>query len=315
MGRLVRRYIRAYELDVEEGGLGLKYSDSVYWDISIASDGAVKFDGVGGTDDDFEIETASGAIILDSANVIELEPTIDDSLQYGVHINPSTIDGEYETALRIEGSIEGVTESRHGAGIKMTLERPSGSPMSSWSGSPDTAMMIDLDEEADNGAANGAARGLQIDLDNYSVINWVKGLDVGVTNRSGATAEEVWGAQIVCEAYGTLNDLMVGLDIVLLDEVTKPTEEYGIRIRNNNASIAQSADAAVKVERGNTTNTGFAYIIDAMHTTRHPISTAFARLSDDGTICADTGDKTAGGVSGWITVIIGTATRYIQLYA
>lgn len=319
MGRLVRRYIRAYTLDVRAGGQKISYSDSVYWSHSIASDGALTLAGVGGTDDDFEIATVSGDIILDAAGKITLEPTIETAAQYGVGIMPADdITGEYETCLRIDGNIAGVKESRHGAGIKMTIERPADHAFSAWGGAPDTAMMIDMDERAVNGVTVGAARAMQIDFDNYGSINWVHGFDIGVTCRDVADMKELWGQQIVVENFAngtphTLSDLMVGLDIVCLDEGQKPTEEYAIRIRNT-AVLAQSPDAAIRIERGNATNRGFTYIIDAMHATLHPIYTAFARLSDDGTICADAGDKT-GVAAGWITVIVGAATRYIQLYS
>jgi len=320
MGRLVRRYIRAYSLDVRAGGLKTLYSDSVYWTQTIADDGALTLAGVGGSDDDFEIATASGDITLDAAGKITLEPTIETTAQYGVGIAPADdITGEYETCLRIDGDIAGAKESRHGAGLKMTIERPADHAFSAWGGSPDTAMMIDMDERANNTAAVGASRGLQIDWDNYGSLRWVHGMDIGVTNRHGVTGmAEMWGEQIVIESYAPCSDLAVGLDIVMLDEYTKPTEEYGIRIRNTNDSITQAVDAAIKITRETSksavVNQGFNYLIDAMHATNHPIHTAFARLSDDGTVCADAGDKT-GAAAGWITVIIGASTRYIQLYS
>jgi len=319
-GRLVRKYIRVYSLDIRAGGADIHYSDSVYWDVAIASDGGLTLSGVGGSDDDFEIATVTGDIILDAAGKITLEPTIETSAQYGVGIAPADdITGEYETCLRIDGDIAGAKESRHGAGIKMTLERPADHLFTSWGGSPDTAMMIDLDERAENTAAVGSFRGLQIDLDNYGGISWGKALDISVTNRTGCTGmSSLYGADIGLESFAPLSALMVGLDVRLIDEHTKPTEEYGIRIRNLNDSITQSVDSAIKITRETSkpavVNLGFTYLIDAMHATNHPIRTAFARLSDDGTVCADTGDKT-GTAAGWVTVIIGAATRYIQLYS
>lgn len=317
MGRLVRRYIRAYQLDIGIGGLSFKYSDSVYWDVAVASDGGITFTGVGGTDDDFEIATVSGDIILDAAGKIMLEPTIEASAQYGVGIIPSDpVMGEYETCLRIDASIESVVETRHGAGIKLTLERPDTAPITSWGGSPDTAMMIDLDERADNTDGVGAARGLQIDLDNYGNINWIKGLDIGVTTRTTGEVDEIWGAQIVCESYGTIDNLLVGLDIVLLDESTKPTEEYGIRIRNTNNSVLQYADAAIKLVRSGsgTFNTGFLYFMDATGTNQPIAATGGIWNVKDDAVIADA-NGSVGAAAGFVVIAIDGTQYKLRTYA
>lgn len=317
-GRLVRKYIRVNTLDVRAGGQDIHYSDSVYWDIAIASDGALTLTGVGGTDDDFEIATVSGDIILDAAGKIMLEPTIETAAQYGVGIIPADdITGEYETCLRIDGDIAGAKESRHGAGIKMTIERPADHAFSAWGGSPDTSMMIDMDERAENTVAIGSFRGLQIDLDNYGGINWGKALDISVTNRTGVTGmTSIYGGQINLESFAPLSTLLVGLDIGLIDEYTKPTAEYGIQIRNLNNSVEQYADAAIKIGRvtSNTKNTGFLYIIDAVDTLTPIAPTGGVLNLKDDSVIADA-NGAVGAAEGFIVICIDGVQKKLRTYA
>ncbi len=56
-----------------------------------------------------------------------------------------------------------------------------------------------------------------------------------------------------------------------------------------------------------------AYLIDA-GTGTSLLGTALMRLPDDGTIIADAGTTGNGSHAGWITVVVGSATKYIRLH-
>ncbi|MDO8472420.1 MAG: hypothetical protein Q7T05_01235, partial [Dehalococcoidia bacterium] len=90
----------------------------------------------------------------------------------------------------------------------------------------------------------------------------LEGANISAQGKSGGTVNNILGQTITAENYGTVSDMFGGLDIVLKNEAAVATAEYGIRIRNENNSIAGTVDAAIAVTDTGA-NTGWDYIIDA----------------------------------------------------
>lgn len=127
---------------------------------------------------------------------------------------------------------------------------------------------------------------------------------MGAQGKSGGTAGTILGLTVTSENYGTVSDLFGGIDVILKNEAAVATTEFGIRISNQNNSIAGDvASAIVLTESG--ANTGF---------------TNFVSFLDDGHPCSLTNGSTLNDISGtanegWIKVLVGSTTRYIPLYA
>lgn len=68
---------------------------------------------------------------------------------------------------------------------------------------------------------------------------------LGTQAKSGGTVHNVVGLTITAENYGTVVDSFGGLDVLLKNEAAVATTEYGIRIRNENNSIAGPVAAGI----------------------------------------------------------------------
>jgi len=253
---------------------------------------------------------------LDSTGAMILAQTGGTSTDFGLKIVPTVV-GQYVKAVYIDADV-GSALVVSGQGVfRVDLDRPVTTPLTAWDGNPDTVSWFMYNNRGANTTARGGARAIYAQSRNRLSMSWMRGIDLNVRCDDVGTMNELWGYMVRMEIYGTVSDLVIGMDINMSQEGAKATEEYGLRIRNSNASATANPynDAAIKIQRDHVNNTGFNYAIDALGATYNPIRTAFIRAHDDGTVCADTGDKTGGGANGWITVVVGTATRYIQLYA
>jgi hypothetical protein len=90
---------------------------------------------------------------------------------------------------------------------------------------------------------------------------------LGTQGKSGGTVGTILGLTITAENYGTVDDLFGGLDIVLKNEAAVATKEFGIRVRNENNSIAGPVNAVIEISETGA-NTGFTnlFVIDALGT-------------------------------------------------
>ncbi len=83
----------------------------------------------------------------------------------------------------------------------------------------------------------------------------------GAQNKSGGTCPIVLGMTVTAENYGTNADIFGGIDVLLKNEGAVATLEFGLRIRNENNSIADAVAAGILFSDTGA-NTGFDYLID-----------------------------------------------------
>jgi hypothetical protein len=124
---------------------------------------------------------------------------------------------------------------------------------------------------------------------------------IGTQGKSGGTVTNLLGLSITAENYGTMGatGTFGGVDILLKNEAAVATTEFGLRIRNENNSIAGDvADAILVSDTG--ANTGFTHFINFAVDGGHPAQSTSSSVTNVGTC-------------GWIKVKVGTATRYIAL--
>jgi hypothetical protein len=84
--------------------------------------------------------------------------------------------------------------------------------------------------------------------------------NLGVQGKSGGTVGTLLGLMVTAENYGTVSDLFGGIDVLLKNEAAVATAEFGIRIRNENNSIAGPVAAAVQITDTGA-NTGWTSLI------------------------------------------------------
>ncbi len=70
---------------------------------------------------------------------------------------------------------------------------------------------------------------------------------LGVQGKSGGTVGTINGLSVIAENYGTVNDVFGGVDVLLKNEAAVATLEYGIRVRNENNSLATKVTSAILV--------------------------------------------------------------------
>ena len=120
---------------------------------------------------------------------------------------------------------------------------------------------------ASNYAANDAnyiLRGCNIALTNRS--GGVMGrLDnfLGVQNKSGGVVDTLYGATIITENYGTVDDNGLACDFISRDENATSRGYAGvIRLRNDDRSSQAALDSAIDID-SHASSGGFATLIDA----------------------------------------------------
>lgn len=132
----------------------------------------------------------------------------------------------------------------------------------------------------------------------------VKGLGAFVSSGAGVNVTNLYGITVLVQTRG---DETIGTDHVLLQLKNEAVGGAGkkmdsfIQLVGHNLSGVNAAD----------------YVIDG-GTTKNIMTTAFARLPDDGTVCHDTDtgpgtDLQFSDFTGFIKVVIGSAARYIPL--
>ncbi len=127
--------------------------------------------------------------------------------------------------------------------------------------SNDAMLKISGNNEAANDA-NFIFRGINAAINNRSggTLGRIEH-SFGAQNKSGGTCPIIAGITVVAENYGTCADLFGGIDVVLKNEGAVATTEFGLRIRNENNSVADAVAAGILFSDTGA-NTGFDYLID-----------------------------------------------------
>lgn len=110
---------------------------------------------------------------------------------------------------------------------------------------------------------NFIVRGINTSVANRSggVLGRLEGGNIGAQAKSGGTVASVYGATITAENYGTVTDLVAGIDVAMKNESTIATDEFGVRVSNLNNSLATKVKAAFRVANSGA-NTGFVTGLD-----------------------------------------------------
>ena len=189
---------------------------------------------------------------------------------------------------------------------------------------------------ASTGDSNGALLSVQGGNHALNDSNYIfRGINVGINNddagtlgrlenfigsqnkNDGGTIPIVLGCTILAENYNTTNSTEIGaIDAILRDEDGSATTAFGIRIRNDDRSSITAPEAALLIT-SHSSSGGWETLIDMVGAT--PTTNAFS-FKDDGTVCHDTDtgsgtDFQFSDFNGYLTVLVGTATRYIGLLA
>ncbi len=102
----------------------------------------------------------------------------------------------------------------------------------------------------------------------------VVGVLSGGQNKSGGTVVRSLGGSFTSENYGSATTVG-GVEIVVKNEGTDVTSEYGLLINNQNAGsgTARACGPAIKLQSGGAQSEGFNYAIDATAATLFPTTT------------------------------------------
>lgn len=136
--------------------------------------------------------------------------------------------------------------------------------------------------------------------------------NLGVQGKSGGTVGTLLGLTVTAENYGVATDLFGGIDVVLKNEAAVATTEFGLRLRNENNSIAGPVAAAIAVTDTGA-NTGWTSVLDASGAS---VVSEILKLAHDA-VAADAGGGTVGSVvsGAFIRVKVGATNFKVQLYA
>jgi hypothetical protein len=105
-----------------------------------------------------------------------------------------------------------------------------------------------------NGVSNNRSGG---------TLGTISGGLISASNKSGATAPTVLGAEIGVENFGTNATMHGAVDASVKNEGAKAATEFGVRVRNLNNSIGGTSGAAFLVSEPSLANLGWDFIVDA----------------------------------------------------
>lgn len=141
-------------------------------------------------------------------------------------------------------------------------------------------------------------RGINCNQSNDGTLGQIDNF-IGVKNDEG-TATTVTALTIRAENYGTnagSGSVFGGLDILLTPESTMAEKSFGIRVRNNNNSLATAVAAVLEVSESGA-NTGFTNLL-------------YVPTAADLGIIAASGDITFTSADKLIPIKVGTTTYYL----
>jgi len=170
-------------------------------------------------------------------------------------------------------------------------------------------------------------RGINSGINNRSggYLGTLEGASIGAQNKSGGYASTTNAMTLTAENYGTVTDRFGGLDILLKNEAAVATTEYGLRLRNENNSLATEVGAGVLLTDTGANN-GWTYGIDmsgatvgvaeiVLKTTTAGEKTIIASgsASDDAAIVTDVGaDSTIADGSLYLEIADGAGSLWIK---
>jgi len=186
---------------------------------------------------------------------INLAPNARGNAAYGYLVN--IVDDGGSTSGLLTGSAAQKTY-----GLNIALARPTTAVATGDSN--DAGVKVVLSNYAANDA-NYILRGINTSMRNKTggTMGILEGGLLSSNNSVGATAPYVRGATIGAENYGVNATEHGGLDVYVLNEAAKATQEYGVRVRNLNNSIAGTSGAAFLVAEPAKANLGWDFIVDA----------------------------------------------------
>mgnify|MGYP001444930818 CR=1 FL=1 len=193
--------------------------------------------------------------------------------------------------------------------VRIGMTRLDTAPITTgWDGNADCALRIFAYNEAEN---TGGQRSVAIECQatSWDDCSELRGIATGAKCKSGA-CPTIYGITNTVEVYGTNATAAYGLYTDMRLEGAMPTTSAGLLVTNTNVGLATAVGAALMVTKS-ATNLGFNYLIDSLGA--DCINTAVLRVYDDGTVCNDTNATGAATPAGYLTVVVGTATRYIYL--
>jgi hypothetical protein len=111
--------------------------------------------------------------------------------------------------------------------------------------------------------ANFIIRGLNVGVNNRSggTLGILENL-ISIQGKSGGTVPTMRGLTITMENYGTCATEAGGLDVISRNEANTATLSYGIRIRNDDRSSQAAVQSAINVD-SHASSGGFRELIDA----------------------------------------------------
>jgi hypothetical protein len=242
----------------------------------------------------------AGGMGLDDDGFLTFAPArTDDAYSYGVKFAP-------EDTFFVGGA---ATKSYL---VYIGSNRPAGSEATGDSN--DALLRMSANNYAENDE-NFIFRGINISMNNRSggVIGRIDN-NIGVQGKSGGTIYNLLGLMVTAENYGTVEDLFGGIDILLKNEAAVATLEFGLRIRNENNSIAGTVDSAILLTDTGA-NTGWTSLIkqsgSAVNVFEFAAANAAVVVAAGSTL---THDPNAVTSDAYLVVKIATTTYAIPLY-
>jgi hypothetical protein len=162
-------------------------------------------------------------------------------------------------------AIDGTSWFRGGAAQKSYLLYVSGNRGTDYAATGDSNDAY-IRVSGNNYAANDAnfiLRGLNIGVNNRSggTMGTLENL-ISIQGKSGGTIPTMRGCTIVMENYGTCATEAGGLDVVSRNEANAATLSYGVRIRNDDRSSQSAVQSAINID-SHASSGGFGVLIDA----------------------------------------------------
>lgn len=239
------------------------------------------------------VAAPSKALVLSSVNGLVLSRS-SGSYGYGLNFDADGVFGLAGAALKSYV-------------VQITGDRESDFPVTGDSN--DAILKLSGNNYAANDA-NFILRGINAAINNRSG-GTLGRLDhsFGTQNKSGGTCPIVLAGTFVAENYGTVADLFGGIDILLKNEGTVATKEFGLRIRNENNSVANAVGTAIEFSDTGA-NTGFDRLFDA---TGASLVTSLMNLAEDGTVVEKDNSQAIANftTAGFIKIEIDGNVRYI----
>jgi hypothetical protein len=142
--------------------------------------------------------------------------------------------------------------------------------------------------------ANFIMRGINTSITNRGggSLGITEAANISSANRIKGTSPQLRGMMLSVENYGVVATQFSGLTVAMKNEAAKATLEYGIKVQNDNNSLATALDAAYMVRSSaGLANAGFQYGLDMNGAT---IGTAELRTSVGNNIYSGNGAPGAG---------------------